>query len=687
MPDAAQFLQNYRNEKIAIYGLSIVTEQFLLELGDNYQVVGLLDGYRTVGTLYGKPIFTIEEAVRQGVKLIVVVARPESCKVIAKRIGRICEKYHITLMDAHGADLCAQKEPVYTLEGLNLVSMEQLRRFLDAYDIISVDMFDTLVMRQTLFATDVFELVDIRLRQQGIAIEDFSRKRLEAEKELSWRTVPTLLEIYIYIKDKYALDDTFPERAAETEWTVDRDLIVPRRALCQLLREMYQQGKPVFIVSDSFYSKQQMVDILAQCGITQYTDILTSCDFRTSKTDGLFDCLQEIIQEKTCVHIGDSTVADVEGAERKGIAAQRIYSGLDMFEHVGYFGLWDALDSLSARIQTGIFVSKLFNSPFQSESGDMALTVTNAYDIGFLFFSPIISSFVFWFDRQVQEHGLRNIWFSARDGYLVKRLYDMLGRAGTSIYFLTSRSAALRAGVENDDDIRYVEEMRFHGTLQEQLKERFGIEVSAAGTELQNSGLMTYRQEILSAAAVNKAHYQTYIHLVDMQPGSVAFFDLVARGTVQMYVSRMVERTLKGFYFIQQDEAYMRKYGLDILPFYQESEVAKKGIADNYYILEAVLTSPMPSITGFDSLGRAEYAKETRTVEDIACIQSVQAGIIDYFQIYLKLYPRVDIDCDRRLGEVFLALIHRVNIKDTAFSKLKVEDPFFNRMTDISDLL
>ena len=46
-------LQTYQNDKIAIYGLSPLT-QTLLEQLDGCHVLGLLDGYKTSGNLYGK---------------------------------------------------------------------------------------------------------------------------------------------------------------------------------------------------------------------------------------------------------------------------------------------------------------------------------------------------------------------------------------------------------------------------------------------------------------------------------------------------------------------------------------------------------------------------------------------------------------------------------------------------------
>lgn len=43
------------------------------------------------------------------------------------------------------------------------------------------------------------------------------------------------------------------------------------------------------------------------------------------------------------------------------------------------------------------------------------------------------------------------------------------------MYWRTSRIAAIRAGVENEEDIRYVGNMKFSGSLFEQLEERLGL--------------------------------------------------------------------------------------------------------------------------------------------------------------------------------------------------------------------
>lgn len=688
MSDLQKLFPEYTGSKIAIYGLGVETERVLGEIGERFQVIGLLDSYQSSGSLYGKPIISVERAVAEPVRMILVAARPGSCRAIAKRIGGICREKEIALFDTRGNDLCDTKRVVYDLKRLSGYTKGQVMQEALMCDAVSFDLFDTLIMRQILFLGDVFDLVDDRLRQHGIVIDDFSAKRMASEKELSRDRAPRLPEIYSHMKQTYRIPEIEPEQMAVLEWEIDCGLVVPRREVCRLLSDLEARGKKVYIVSDSYYNKKQIVGILKKCGITHYTDVFVSCEYGVGKTQGLFHEFKGMTDAWSYLHIGDDEVADVESAEKNGIRACRIHSGMDFFEHTGYMGLWDYTECLSDRIRIGMFLADVFNSPFQFESKEHRIGVHTAYDIGYMFFAPMICDFVLWFREQVEKYQLENILFCARDGYLVKQLYDELCNQISSVYFLTSRMAAIRAGMENEADIRYVGDMKFSGSLFEQLEERFGIQVSTAqGQKDEQAELMDYAQDIFDRAAVNRRNYRTYIEHLNLKKGEAGFFDFVAKGTTQMYMGRLMEQHLKGIYFLRLDKEQMQGKDLDIISFYDTEEMNNSIIFRDYYILETMLTAPMPSVREFDEEGNPVYAEETRRESDIRCFQEAQEGIRGYFREYLKLCPISARRTNKKLDEIFLTLIHGIEITDNDFLNLKVEDSFFNRMTDMMDML
>ena len=684
MSELGRMLCAYKNCKIALYGLGIETQKALAQLEAEFEIIGLLDGYQTGGELYGKPVISLSGALERGVKLILVVARPGSCKVIARKIGDLCRENKVDLLDVRGKNLCEQKKAVYHFGQTSGYTIEELCQTAGEAEVISVDLFDTLIMRRVLFSADVIELTQQRLYERNIQIEDFCNRRMASEKKLSKTCAPTLTEIYRDMLSNETDIAVNPNDLAELEWSIDLALCVPRKKLCEILGKLKESGKEIYIVSDTYYTKSQLELLLADCGISFYTDIFASCEYGTGKTQELFLQLKDRIDGRSCVHIGDDMTADVESAKRHGLIPFRIFCGLELFEEAGYLGMWNETESLSNRIRLGMFVANLFNNPFLFEAEEKKICVQHARDIGYLFLAPMISDFVFWLDRQTRNFSIGTVWFCARDGYLVKQLYDVLNGAAASDYFLTSRSAAIRAGIESEDDIRYVGEMKFSGTLREQLRERFGLCVSEAD---KRQNLLDYKDEILENARLYRKNYLTYIQKRKVLDGPIAFFDFVAKGTTQMYLSRFVKHPLKGFYFLQLEEENMKGRGLDILPFYTNEERDGSAIFDDYYILETMLTSPEPSVFGFDGEGEACYATETRSKTDIACFLKAGSGILDYFKEYLKICPAGLIQMDKKLDEAILSLIHKITISDPDFLNLKVEDPFFNRMTDITDLI
>lgn len=690
MLNIGRIFKKYINKKIALYGLGTETERILPALINNFKIIGLLDGFKEEGELYGKPIISLAQAVEAQVELIIVVARPGSCRVIAKRIGDTCKENGIELIDVRGKDLLETCHVQYELKGITGVTKAELLEKIESAEAVSFDLFDTLIMRQTLEATDVFEHINYVLSEKDIYIEDFCKKRLESEKMLSKNKAPTLLEIYEDVINKSNMVDIAAHELVEIEWNIDYELIVPRRDVCSVFQNVYASGKPIYIISDTYYNKKQLEKIVKKCGITEYTDILASSDYQTGKTQNLFCIYKQKEFGKKCLHIGDDVVADVQSASACGIETCRLYSGLDLLESMGYLGLSQYGDTLTERLKIGMFVSNMFNSPFLFETESRKLKVNKAYDIGYQLCAPIIADFVIWFNDQVQKNGIRNIWFGARDGYLIQKMFHELNKLSKSEYFFTSRLAAIRAGVEDEEDISYVDSMKFSGSSEENLAVRFGIDAKKVVEEdisPEKNGLFRYKNAILKKSHIESSNYKKYINKLDVQAGDIAFFDFVAKGTCQMYIQKLIDSHIKGLYFLQLEPEFMMDKGLDIVPFYTKDEKDSTEIYEDYYILETILTAPHPSIHGFSEDGAPIYTEETRSNSDMECFMAIQEGVLDYFRTYIKLCPKKELAINKRVDEILLSLLHHVEILDEEFNKLKVEDPFFNRMTNVVDLL
>ena len=80
---------------------------------------------------------------------------------------------------------------------------------------------------------------------------------------------------------------TSAEELAQMEWETDFGLVIPRQEMVDLAVEIFRNGKLVYITTDAYYSRNQIEQMLAKCGITCYTDILVSCEYKTMLTGPL----------------------------------------------------------------------------------------------------------------------------------------------------------------------------------------------------------------------------------------------------------------------------------------------------------------------------------------------------------------------------------------------------------------
>lgn len=673
-------------KNIAIYGLGTETERNLPFLTKKYNIVGLLDGYRTQGVQYGFNILKIEDVIKN-IESIIVVARPGSCKVIAKRIGGVCIENNVELVDVRGNNLLQQKEVSYNFNSIVGYTMADLLREINKSDVVSFDLFDTLVMRNICSVMDLIRVVEIRLKEKGVVISEFYGKRIMAEKQLSQGYAPNLKEIYEKVLSESENITLTAEELSEIEFETDFSMLSGRKEMIALVKKCIELNKKVYITTDCYYEKYKVEQILKKISIESVDGILVSSEYGTAKTGRLFEYLLIEEDTKKILHIGDDAFSDIECAKLYGINTFKIYSGEELLDCVGGLGIIKHITNLSDSMKVGMFVANIFNNPFQFENIEKSICVFSSEDIGYLFFAPIIMDFTFWFGEQVKKKDLKNIWFCSRDGYLIKKLFEYIYPCMKSEYFLISRISAIRAGVSSKDDIAYVDSMKYSGKLEDNLLKRFGIKATMTGKDTNNEGLLRYKDIIIETAEKKRTNNLKYIESLNVQEGGIAFFDFVAKGSSQMFMQRMIHNKIYGLYFLQLEPEFMADKHLDIVPFYTDEEKNTSIIYDNYYILETFLTSPEPSIEEFNENGKALYAEETRDDESIECIMKVQNGIIQYTKGYSQMCPISAQGINKKLDEALLELIHKVKILNSDFLNLQVEDPFFNRITGMIDLL
>ena len=672
----------YKDKRIILYGTGPNTK-LILENVNGFNFVGLMDGYKKCGSMYGLDILDYDDVVKKNIDIIIIVARASSRKIIYNRISDFCNANGFLTLDIYGNDLAKNKEH-FTENNLYFENSEEdLKKQIDSHEVISFDVFDTLIMRKTLFPEDVFEIIGNK-----ISNNEFTKLRMSCT---NFKRNANIFEVYDEYQKLTNISDEEKNRLIELELEIEKSVLVAREKMVEIFNYAIDKGKDVYLISDMYLPKNILNEILSKLNITGYKSLFVSCDYRMLKSQGLYGVYKESVQALSYLHIGDNEEADGIYAKVAGLDSYLIKSAYEMLEISIYRDIIDDAKTISERCILGLFIEKAFNNPFSLYKSKGRLKVEKPYNRGYLFIAPVIASFMEWFIDNVREYD--SVIFSARDGYLLSKLYEIADRDNKlprASYVLTSRVAAVASALYDKEDIEYASGYSFGGSPEDMLEKRFFLKkeeiLEYTGEGFDEYALKHY-DKILSRAKELRNNYLKYLEEFELS-GKVAFFDFVASGTCQMCLNRILNINSQGFYFIRMLVDYYKIRGLNISAFLESANVykLKSNIYEDYLFLEYIITSFEPSLSHFDEKGKPIFLEETRTPEYIEYVKEVHEGIINYYKEFINLISNSDINITL-VDKLFGYMQERFSdIDDKIPSNVVLNDEFCNCVIDIKGM-
>ncbi len=644
-----------KEQNIVLYGIGKNTEA-VLNGTNGFSFCGLMDQNTTGQTIFDKKVLSNDEVIALH-PIIIIIARESVVNIIFKRIQSLRDEYGIEIYDFQG-NLLGQERFVFKNEKLPYwnASESELIEKIKEHDVISFDIFDTLLMRKVLQPEDVFALVERRLWMEGIQLP-FASKRLEAEHAL--KNCPDLDEIYCKLQEISEWNDSDIRRMKTLEYEVDDSLLVRREIMCQIFNQAIEAGKKVYLISDMYYSKEYLQKVLQKNGIVGYEDIFVSCDIKREKSDGsLYQWYLSKVWQGTKLHVGDNRRADVKKAQENGIEAYHVYSAYELLMASAMQEILSNISTLEQKCILGLILSRLFNNPFVMYSKKGYVGINDIKDVGYVFVAPILTEFIKWFDLQVRKKNIQQILFPSRDGYLIKKVYEMMtDNIAESVYFRTSRRAASVVGIREWDDIWRIASRHYQGTYADYLKSRFGVDMDDSDARRELSVLnsqdeMTlqvlndYQSMILHGADEERKRYLEYLGNKGILTNKrQAIFDFVAGGTVQYNLTQLLKRDILGLYFATMNlpNHMYEKETKQIVTAYGniESYGTQYNLGKYYLFVETILVDDKATFLHIDEEGR-EVFEHGSAKSDYSEIEKLQLAVMDYVAEYKRLFGQVD---------------------------------------------
>ncbi|GMO45485.1 MAG: hypothetical protein Ta2B_26510 [Termitinemataceae bacterium] len=640
------FKKNFSPAKynsIIIYGIGRNTEAIISECS-GYPITGLMDSTLEGSVCYGKKVFAKEDIPSlTPVPVIVIVARDSVVNIIYKRIENL-ETYGISILKLDGT--CFEKGSIeYKNKDMPYWSLSDadLKKQIDAYDVISFDIFDTLIMRCCLKPSDIFDITE-----QQCGIRGFAKVRRAAENNLG--LLHNIDDYYELIQRELNISTCDIQNIKNIEFETEKSALIARTKMVEMLYYALSKNKTVYLVSDMYYNESQMRELLFHCKIAGNFSIIVSCDKKLSKESGtLFPFIADTSKDRI-LHIGDNRIADIEMAKAAGLDTFHILSAYEMLEASSMQQILSGENSLENNNLLGFFISRRFNDPFALYNKGGIVTTETLFDIGYYFIAPLIFEYLLYLTDKLRTDGIEKIIFSSRDGYLLYNAYIMMMKKHPDlpepVYLKISRRCITVAAVQSADDIFHIAARFFSGTAAAFFTQRFGITVNKidgikkwqTGSKEAQELLGKYSAEILQNAAKERKSYYIYLQKNKLTENTKkGFFDFVASGTVQYYLERLLNQKLHGYYFATMN-----------LPnnFYQNSDIetaygnitsygCNSIFAKRYLLLESILTDPDPTLIKIDESGAFVFSDEARA--GYSKIKDIHAGVLQYVEDRLPL--------------------------------------------------
>lgn len=293
------------------------------------------------------------------------------------------------------------------------------------YDLISIDIFDTLLFRALAQPVDLFiyvweKVIALNLNLVDLSPLEFQKLRIEMERRSRIKAV----------NKEVNLDDIYKElpksvvhnidHLKEIELDTEKDFCYPNWEILNLVKEAKRAGLRVSLVSDMYLTQAQILNILESNYIDTYCfdNIIVSTNEKCSKQNGeLFQVLfnkHSNIPKKRILHIGDNKNSDYIQALKSGINAyhydiipDKLYSIYD-YEKIRYNCPQKEIISLR-KLAASIFAG-------QSESEKIA------FEIGASIIGPFLTLYIGWVCDRLNSLGINRIYPLMREGYLLGEL-------------------------------------------------------------------------------------------------------------------------------------------------------------------------------------------------------------------------------------------------------------------------
>ena len=540
---------------------------------------------------------------------------------IIDKIFNYSEDYRYKIWKIFGIKFSVVKK--YNSKKINIY--EEIKK----HDIISFDIFDTLLIRPYVKPTDLFLHIEKLYKIKG-----FHKNRILAEKSARGKYIDneeiTLNQIYEEIDEKY-------KRFKEIEIELEERILTIHKENKELYDYALSLGKKIIIVSDMYLPKNAIEKILIKNNYTNYYKLYLSSELNLTKASGnLYKYIIEDlkVEPSTIMHIGDNFHSDFNNPKLYKIDSVYIEKIIDTFLENNIRAkklLNENKNNIAVSIMLGISAFSRLNNFNKNENKDK-----NYWrNFGFVYGGPAVFSYMNWLKKQIIKDNINEVLFVARDGYSLKKVFDLIKPESVKthyiyapriIYYLITLDFSMIKYFRLDDAIKSV--LEFYKDKDEYLQKRTPKITSAIeGYKFILSNIEIYKK----LAKKEYQNYKEYIEKFNIEKNNIAVVDTCSLfKTSQKIISLFLGReNIIGYYFILLKNKIYKSNQYFAKSFEKEGN---HKILD-WNLAEFLITSPEPPIKNIIDL-KPVYSVPSKYEENrMKIYEYISDGIVEFSKI------------------------------------------------------
>lgn len=579
--------------------------------------------------------------------------------------------------------------PAFVHDGFSLI---------EKHDIISFDIFDTLLNRPFAKPSHLFWLITPEIhRITQDPLLDFSYYRIKAEEKARDRVRAThgyeeitLDEIYEIFAELTLIKDTnIITQIKQAEIDAELYYCYPREHIKLLYHHALEYNKKVILTSDMYLPEQVVKELVTRNGYTTYDHLFLSSTLRKTKHCGTI--YPHIIEHYNCaasdiLHIGDNKHPDVHMAQKNGLTALHVRNQIDLFfDNKRNKAIWKGIPhiySVDSSITVGL-LAEFYAQNKESHNDNYNILTKDWESFGYNILGNLCFGFIIWLIRQAHLKGIKKLYFLSRDGKIMKEVYDMIApyyNADTieSHYLYLSRRALQIARINNQLDTtayNYLISSPSETPCREYI-ERIGLTPENYEKQIVEAGFATLdslvriphdmekirtffyliREDIFALAKTERETLNAYFKqeglLEDIaNDESIAMVDIGWTGgmlfTFNDFLKEHLSRPIEGFYIGTHREAeHIERIGFKANGFLFER--AEPGfyhylLSQSIEIVELLFTATHGSVVCFEKKGKKiepVLCEVDLNAERIKAVEGIQKGALNFVKNYLPILQR-----------------------------------------------